>query len=175
MTSLQSARPPLFCFGLGIFGRVLVCARAKLGKALAALVLFCGALSACGGANSLGGSMDTVFALDFTAVEITYRQKNLVVQYTDGADVICQVVINTQAVALSANATVSGAPFVQTVSLYRAAASGGKFADVQNGTLVLGDYATTAGATVSGKFNATLTDGHTLIGAFDGSIKDIVQ
>lgn len=119
--------------------------------------------------------MDTVFSLDFTDVLITYRQTSLVVQYTNGADVVCQVIINTAAAALAANATVSGAPFVQTVSLYRAAASGGTFPAVQNGTLVLGEYGTTPGSAFSGKFNATLADGHTLIGAFDGKITAVVQ
>lgn len=132
-------------------------------------------LSACGEGNNLGGSMDTVFSLDFTGVQVTFRQKSLVVQYTDGADVVCQVVIDTQAVPLAANATVSGAPFAQTVSLYRAAASGGSFPDVSGGTLTLGDYGTTPGSAVSGKFNATLADGHTLIGAFNGTLKAVVQ
>lgn len=132
-------------------------------------------LAACGSSNALGGSMDTVFSLDFAKVEVTYRQKSLVVQYLSGADVVCQVVINSQAAMLVPNATISGAPFVQTVTLYRAAASGGSFPDVQNGTLVLGEYATTAGSAVSGKFNATLADGHTLIGAFDGTVQSVVQ
>lgn len=161
-------RPTLLC-------RTFERMRRLFGVALLPLVLMSAGLSACGDGNSLGGSMDTVFSLNFDAVEITYRQTSLVVQYTNGADVVCQVVINTSATPLAANATISGAPFVQTVSLYRAAASGGSFADVQNGTLVLGDYATTAGGTLSGKFNATLTDGHTLIGAFDSTIKSVVQ
>lgn len=119
--------------------------------------------------------MDTVFPLDFTTTSITVQDTNLVVQYLTGVDVVCGIVINTAVGGLTDGSVLNGKPFLQSVSLTRAATAGGQFATIASGSLTFAHYSTTTGQTVSGSFSMTLTDGHTLTGAFDGTIHAVAS
>jgi hypothetical protein len=146
-------------------------------RGLCALALFT-LLVSCGGSqsgNSLAGSESQVYDLSFSSVIITLQGTYVSVKYVGSSGYPALLVVNTANVEQVANVSidltqlVAGQPrgVLQNVN-------GGGTGVTNQLTIMLGsvvfDRVPSVGATLSGEFSATLTDGYTLDGTFSGKV-----
>ena len=134
-------------------------------------------LAACGG-NSLAGSIDVVFDLEFDEVAIVKQNQALRVEYrrtVDGLqEVPCKLVIDIGPNDLGPGATIDRTWFNDRVTIERVTYPGQRFPAVRyrGGELRIDSYDRNVGGTVSGAFDAFLNDGRTLYGTFIGAVED---
>ena len=125
--------------------------------------------SACQ-ANSLTGTMSSVFSLAFTTV-IVYQQDNyLSIDYDNSTDVVCQVIVDTTGLKLDSSSSISGTPFLKNVQFERASVTGGSYPTSAKGSLGFSSYSTTVGGHIAGSFDVLFVDSHTLSGDFSGTL-----
>ncbi len=141
---------------------------------LALLVLT--ALAACGGGNSLEGSIEESFALDFDRVRIRKQDQALLVEYlhdvAKGTEKVCQVVVDTSGLELGDDTTIEGSVFHNRVEVNRVA-SGGDFPEVEDGELHFDTYQFEDGGEMQGDFDVVFVGGRTLHGEFEGEVEEV--
>ena len=122
---------------------------------------------ACGPGNGLSGSVADILPLGFSQVVAFPSGTDLVVEYRQGADVICRLSLTTDGLNLRSGDHVTEVAFANRVSLGRATQQHDAFASIRSGQLDLNKYSLSPGDAVSGHFLALLSDGHTLVGDFE--------
>jgi hypothetical protein len=104
-----------------------------LGCALVSLLVGCG-----GEGNSLRGSIDQSFSLEFDEVRIRKQGTDLLIEYLKNVGPtpakVCKIIIQTENLTgLKSNSRIEGEQFIEYVSIQREAQTQGDFPALQSG------------------------------------------
>lgn len=131
-------------------------------------------LASCGGPpNSLEGSIEESFSLEFDRVEIRKQGLSLLIEYlrdakaTTSADKVCKIVLDTENLPLKDNSVVKGDTFLERVTISRVATTGGDFPDLRGGEIKFEKFEFKHGGHIDGEFSVVFVNGRTLHGTFD--------
>lgn len=145
--------------------------RGRLGALLAVLVLG----TACSDNNSLSGSIQRSFSLEFDRVEVLWQDPSLSIQYLDdvpeGTFKVVNLILDTQNLSISDNSDVLGDTFLERVTLKRVTETETEFPAILGGILHFDRYSTEEGETVSGNFHIEFENGLNLAGTFEGEVR----
>lgn len=139
---------------------------------LSAVVL---ALGCSGGGNSLTGSESQVYDLSFDSIVIVLQGDVVSIKYVGSNGDPAILVVNTADIVNVANSTIdltqldSGQPRGTLENVNGGGDGVTNELPIERGTVVF-DQVPKIGATLSGQFNTTLTDGYTLNGNFSGTV-----
>jgi hypothetical protein len=163
-------------------GVVIAPRRESVGRVVSALrsamvVLAALGAIACGGDNTLEGSVDQVVPLGFDSVAVSKQGTVLAVDYvrnvSDGIkEITARLTFDTGGEAVDDSTVVDGERFMQAVRLQRATRANNQFPDVQSGSLRFSTLELKDGGSAQGEFDIAFVDGHLLLGKFDGTIHE---
>jgi hypothetical protein len=147
--------------------------RSRLGAALAVLVL----AAACGDKNSLSGSIQRMFSLEFDRVAILWHEPSLSIQYLDevpdGAYKVVNLILDTEYLTIGNNSDVMGDTFRERVTLKRVTETETEFPEVTGGILHFDEYTTQRGQLMGGDFHIQFDNGLNLAGTFEARVKHV--
>jgi hypothetical protein len=147
--------------------------RSRLGAVLAVLVLTTG----CGDKNSLSGSIQRIFSLEFDRVAILWQEPSLSIQYLDdvpeGTYKVVNLILDTENLTISDNSDVLDETFLDRVTLKRVTQTEAEFPVISGGLLHFDKYSTDHGKTVSGNFHIQFDNGLNLAGTFEAKVKHV--
>lgn len=126
--------------------------------------------------NSLEGSIDQSFSLEFDSVKIRKQDKDLLIEYIKelaggGTNKVCKLIINTEDMPLADDTNITGETFLDRVRIKRVANTGGDFPPASGGEVRFDSYDFQAGGYIGGEFDAVFDNGHSLLGKFEGSVQ----
>ncbi len=143
--------------------------RSAAGLALLLLLLGCAADEA---QDTLRGSVSRVYPLGHDGVRARLSERELAVQYVEGAEVVVQVVVRLDEVALDGPTTVDLTAHGEVLGRRGEV----RLPDFVRGALRLNAYAPQHGAKIAGDFDAVVSTGSeelTVVGRFEASLEDL--
>jgi len=142
-------------------------------------VLMAVGITACGAKNSLEGSIDESYSLEFDRVQIRRQNRDLLIEYlkdiTGGTQKILKIVVETEDLQIDNGVSVSDDDFREFVFFDRVLSSTrDQFPPVANGEIKFNQWQFVQDGRIDGHFSVIFDTGRNMRGNFDALI-DVVD